>query len=64
VLRTQTVLPIFTDSVEELSPAAVLEKDELALALHPAAIALDNVGMLQQFVDANLFTDRLLSLML
>ena len=51
---------VLTDSVKELPAAAVLQEDELSLALQPAAVALDDVGVLQQLVDTDFFPDGLL----
>jgi hypothetical protein len=49
-----------TYSVEEFSAGAVLEKDELSVVLHAAAVALDDVRMFQQFVNADFLSNRFL----
>ena len=49
-----------TYSVEEFSAGTVLEKDELSVVLHPTAVALNDVRMFQQFVNANFLSNRFL----
>ncbi len=54
--------PMFRfNSVEELSARAVFKKDKLSLSLDATAIALDDIGVLKKFVDADLFLGRLVS---